>query len=76
LHKVTMVNCNMMIRSLCCVTIEAWELPTYDGLTMVDEFLSKFESVVLKQQRLDALKWALRTTPTRWWSTHQGKFED
>ena len=46
LHKVTTLNCNMMIRSLRCVTTEARELLTYDGLLAVDEFLSKFESVV------------------------------
>ena len=62
LHKVTMLNCNMMIRSLRCVTIEARELSTYDGLTMVDEFLSKSESAVPGQQRFDALKWALHAT--------------
>ena len=49
LHEVTMLNCNMMIRSLCCVTIEATKLPTYDGVTVVDEFLDKFESAVLEQ---------------------------
>lgn len=38
---------------------------------MVDEFLRKFESVVPEQQWFDALKWALRVTPTRWWGTHQ-----
>lgn len=46
LHEVTMLNCNMMVRSLCCVTIEARELLTYDGLLAVDEFLNKFESTV------------------------------
>lgn len=49
LHEVTMMNCNMMIRSLHCVTIEARELLTFDGLIVVDEFLSKFESTVLEQ---------------------------
>jgi len=66
----------MMIRSLRCVTTEARELPTYDRLIVVDEFMSKFESAVPEQQWFDALKWALRTTPTRWWGTHQGTFED
>ena len=70
LHEVTTLNCNMMTRSLHCVTIEARELPTYDGLTIVDEFLSKFESIVPEQQQLDALKWALRATPARWRGTH------
>lgn len=46
LHDVTMLNCNMMVRSLSCMIIEARELPTYDGLTMMDQFLSKFECIV------------------------------
>jgi len=31
LHQEKTLNCNMMIRSLHCVMIEARELPTYDG---------------------------------------------
>jgi len=27
-----MLNCNMMTRSLCCVSTEVRDLPTYDGL--------------------------------------------
>ena len=49
LHKVTTLNCNMMIRSLHYMTTEARELPTYDGVTSVDEFLDKFESAVPEQ---------------------------
>ncbi len=66
LHEVTMLNCNMMVRSLRCVTTEARELRTYDGLTAVDEFLNKFESAVLGKQWFDALKWALCATPMQW----------
>jgi len=71
LHDVTTLNCNMMVRSLHCMTTEVRDLPMYDGLTMVDEFLNKFESEVLEQQRFDALKWALCTKPARWWGTCQ-----
>ena len=46
----------MMIKSLCCVKIEARELLTYDGLSVVDEFMSKFENAVPEQQQFDALK--------------------
>ena len=65
LHQVTTLNCNMMTRSLCCVTTEVRDLPMYDGLTEVDDFLNKFESEVPKQQCFDALKWALRAMPAR-----------
>ena len=57
-----MLNCNMMVRSLRCMTTYLRYLPMYDGLMMVDEFLKKFESEVPEQQRFDALKWALRAT--------------
>ena len=66
LHEVTTLNCNMMIRSLHCVTTEARELPTYDGVTAVDEFLNKFESAVPEQKWFDVLKWVLSATPARW----------
>lgn len=62
----------MMVISLHCVTTEVRELPMYDGMTAVDEF----ESEVLEQQGFDALKWALRATPSRWRGTHQQNFED
>jgi len=50
LHEVTMLNSNMMTRSLCCVSIEVRDLPTYDGLSEVDTFLNKFEREVLEKQ--------------------------
>jgi len=39
----TTLNCNMMIMSLHCIATETRDLPTYDGLSKVEEFLSKFE---------------------------------
>jgi len=65
LHEVTTLNCNMMVISLRCVTTEVRDLPMYDGLTTVDAFVEKFESEVPEQQRVDAVKWALCTTPAR-----------
>jgi len=38
-----MLNCNMIVRSLCCMTIEVRYLPMYDRLTSVGDFLNKFE---------------------------------
>lgn len=66
LHEVTMINCNMMTRSLHCMATEVRDLPMYDELSEVDDFLNKFEKEVLKQQHLDALKWVLCATPARW----------
>lgn len=48
----------------------------YDGLSDLDDFLRKFEREVSEKQHFDALKWVLRATPTRWWGTHQRRFED
>ena len=76
LYEVTTLNYNMVTRSLDYVLMEVRDLPTYDGLSEVDAFLNRFEREVLEQQRFKALKWVLRTTPMRWWGTHQGSFED
>ena len=65
-----------MTRSLYCVKAQDQELPMYNGLKTVDEFLTKFEIVVPEHQRFNALKWALCTTPMRWWGTHEGTFGD
>ena len=48
LHEVTTLNCNIMVRSLCCMTTEGRDLPMYDRLTTVDEFLDKFEIAMLE----------------------------
>lgn len=74
LHKVTMLNCNMMARSLHYVTKKARELTKYDGLIIVDAFLNKFESTVLEQQLFDALKWVLHAMLARWSGMHQVRF--
>ena len=71
-----MLNYNMMTRSLHCIAMEVRDIPTYDGLSEVDVFLNRFEIEVPKQQCFEALKWVLRTTPARWWGTHQTSFED
>lgn len=66
----------MMMRSMHCVSIEVMNLPTYDGLIEVDDFLNKFEREVLEQQHFESLKWVLRTMPTRWWGIYEISFED
>ena len=66
----------MMTRLLCCVATEVRDLPMYEGLSEVDDFLNKFEKEVPEEQQFDALKLVLRATPARWWDTHQHNFED
>lgn len=48
----------------------------YYELTVVDEFVNKFESTVPEQQQFDALKWELCATTAKWWGTHDKIFED
>jgi len=70
------MNYNMMTQLLHCVSSEVRNLHTYDGLNEVDVFLDAFEREVLEKQRFQALDWALRATPVRWWGTHKGSFDD
>jgi len=44
-----MLNYNMMTRSLHYIVTEVRDLPTYDGLSKVDDFLNKFERKVPEQ---------------------------
>ena len=76
LHEVTMLNCNMMTWSLLYVLSEVRNIPTYDGFNEVDIFLDAFEREVPEKQCFQALDWALCATPTRWWGTHKGSFDD
>ena len=66
----------MMIWSLCCVSSEVRNLAYYDGLTNVDHFLDEFEREVPEKHRFQALDWALRATPARWWGTFKDYFND
>lgn len=65
-----------MTHSLHCVSSKEINLPTYDALNEVDTFLDAFDRKVPKKQRFHALDWVLRATPTRWWGTHKGIFDD
>jgi len=76
LHEVFMLCCNMMTKSLRCVSSEVRNLTHYDGLTDVDCFLDVFEREVPEKHRFQALDWALYATPTRRWGTHKDSFED
>ena len=45
-------------------------------MTIIDEFLTKFEIIVPEHQKFDALRWALRAMLARWWGTHEGTFDN
>jgi len=57
-----MLQYNVMMKSLYCVKAQNSELPIYDGLAEVDEFLVEFESTVLEYHWYYALKWAFHMT--------------
>ena len=71
-----MLSHNMMTRSLHCVSIEVRDLPTYDGLGEVDDFLEIFKREVSEKQCFQALDWVLQAMPTRWWGLHKGSFDN
>jgi len=76
MNMATSLNCNMLTKSVYYLKAQDCELPVYDRLKIVNEFLEKFESAIPEYQQFDALKWALRVTPVRWWGTHEGTFID
>ena len=64
-------RCAYLTRALRWIGVEICEIPTFDGLSEIQEFLQKYEVKVPLDQRLKALDVALRATPTRWWATHK-----
>lgn len=66
----------MLTKSLYYIKAQDREILVHDGLTIVNEFLRKFENVVPEYQRFDALKWPLHMTPVWWCGTHEGTFTD
>ena len=47
------------------------ELPIYEGLPELSDFLIEFEDRVSEPQRLLDLEEALKATLARWWETHK-----
>ena len=59
------------MQSLCRVTTKIVELPIYEGLPELSEFLQEFEEKGFEPQRLLALEEALKATLARWWAAHK-----
>lgn len=76
LHEVSMLHCNMMTKSLFFVSYEVINLPYYDGLTDVDNFLDAFEREFLEKHHFQALDLVLHDMPTWWWGTHKDNFNE
>ena len=60
-----------MTKSLRWIGTEVRDIPTFDGLSDVNEFLQQFEQETSQEQRLEILDLAVRATPARWWYTHK-----
>ena len=60
-----------MSKSLQWIGTEITEIPSYHGLTDIQEFLEQFEQQMPYEQRIAAMDLAVRATPTRWWYTHK-----
>lgn len=59
------------MKSLRWIGTQVCEVPTFDGLSDIQEFLRKYEAQVSFSQRLKTLDVALRSTPARWWTAHK-----
>lgn len=70
-----MLCCNMITKSLRCVSLEVRSFPYYDGLTVVDKFLDAFEREVPEKHHFQELDLVLCTTPARWWGMHKESFD-
>jgi hypothetical protein len=76
MHKVSTRQCACITRSLCWIGIELCDPPKYDGLNNLSSFVKDFEFQIPVQQRLLALDFVLKATPTRWCATHNEGIED
>lgn len=76
LHELSTLQCNMMMKSLCCVLSEVRKLPHYDSLTDVDKLLDEFENEFPKGHCFQELDLALCAMHARWWGTHKYSFDE
>ena len=63
--------CARVTRFVQWVENELRDLPTYEGLPNLVNFLTEFEGLVTKSQCLSMLDHVLKAMPTRWWGVHK-----
>ena len=71
MHEVSGRLCVQMTKSLRWIGTEVCEVPMFDGLSKIQDFLQDYEAQVPCTQRLKTLDMALRATPARWWTAHK-----
>ena len=60
-----------MTKSLRWIGAEINEIPSFHGITDIQDFLMQFEQQIPHEQRITAMDLAVRATPTRWWYAHK-----
>ena len=60
-----------MTKSLRWIGAEVNEIPSYHGLTDIQDFLEQFEQHISSEQRIPAMDLAVHATPARWWYAHK-----
>ena len=60
-----------MSKSLRWIGAEITEIPSYHGLTDIQDFLEQFEQQIHYEQRIVAMDLAVRATLARWWYAHK-----
>jgi hypothetical protein len=76
MYEVSTRRCGRLTREVCWIDTTVSNLPTFDGLKPLENFLSEFETSVPTQQRLLVMDEAMKATPARWWGTQKGNIID
>ena len=71
MHELSGRHCVHLTKSLCWIGTKVDQVPVFDGLSNIKEFLKEYEAQVPSSQRLQALDVALRATSARWWVAHK-----
>jgi hypothetical protein len=76
MYELSTRRCSRITREVRWIGTIVSNLPTFDGLNPLENFLSEFETSVPTQQRLLAMDEAMKSTPARWWGTHKRNIKD
>ena len=71
MHEISRRRCAHLTKSLRWIGTMVCEVPTFDGLSNIQEFLQEYEAHIPLTQQLKKLDMALRATSARWWTMHK-----
>ena len=71
MYKVSTRRCARLTREVRWIDTTVSNLPTFDGINLLETLLSDLEESVPMQQIFLAMDEALKETLTRWWGTHK-----